>query len=137
MMLSNITVFCNVQEVLKKLQENKAEHIKLVRESKQGYLIKAEEVLNKKLNKIKNGEVSALHFSLLVPKDYTSEYNTAIGMLEMHTEDDIALSASDFKQFVQNEWDWVSTFVLSNSMYSTMLRTKSLSVPEGSSWKND
>ena len=111
-------VMCDRDEVLEKLKENRAKHTKIVKEAREGYVKKAKEALANKLLQLEQGKIVRLQFSLSVPSNHTKEYNTAITMLELHTEDTIELGANEVRQFIEDKWDWQQQFIYGNAAYS-------------------
>lgn len=108
-------------EVLTKLTTNREQHQKLVQEARTGYVDKAREALLKRLEQLKDGSLVDLSFKLSPPMDRTKEYDTAIAMLQLHSnagEEFIELTATDVRQFVLDEWDWTDALLLANSAYS-------------------
>lgn len=69
-------------------------------------------------------------FALTVPVDYRSAYDTTIAMLEWSTDDNITLAADEFRQFVQDQWDWKDGFISSNAAYSSTARVIGLSLDD-------
>lgn len=114
----SMNVTCNKKTVLAKLKENRDQHTKLVQEARVGYVEKAQEALLKKLGLLKEGKLAALTFSLQVPKDFTSVYDTTINMLEAHTGEEITLTADEFRHLMEDNWEWTKEFIGSNVRYS-------------------
>ena len=114
----NMTVVCKTKEILDILFKNRETHSKLVAEARQGYVKKAKESLKHRLDQLAEGKIVSLQFNITVPQDYTSVYDTAIQMLKLHQNDTIQLPAKEVRQLVQDEWDWMSHFITSNSGYS-------------------
>lgn len=108
--------------VLERLRENREKHAKIVAESRAGYVEKAKLALLSKLDDLKKGKVAALSFSLRPPADHTREYDTLIEMLELHTDQTIALNADEVRQFMLDQWDWTSDFLHQNAFYSGTAR---------------
>jgi hypothetical protein len=117
-----MNVNCKKDQILERLRANLESHSKLVKEAREGYVKKASEELEKRLAQVKEGKISGLTFSLTAPKDYSSVYRTTIGMLEAHTGEDITLSATEYRQLIEDDWDWIHDFLVSNSLYSTGTR---------------
>ena len=44
--------------------------------------------------------------NLAVPASHVADYQRAIEMLEMSVNDEVTLDASEFRQFVRDEWSW-------------------------------
>lgn len=127
MRMSNIKMTTTVlkADLLGKLRANLAEHAQIVREAREGYVAQAREALGKKLDQIREGNVVALTFALSPPLDYSEVYKTTIQMLEWSQDDRITLEADEFRQLVQDEWDWSEAFFSNTSNYSSLARSKS------------
>lgn len=105
-------------ELLETLKANLAKHSEIVAEARVGYIEKAKEELKERLEKLQNGEMTNLAFSLYVPKDYSSVYKTSISMLEWNKSATVELEADEFRQLVEDQWDWTDGFLVSNVAYS-------------------
>jgi hypothetical protein len=113
--------------ILAQLEKNLEGHAKMVAEARDGYIKRATAELEKRLIQIKEGKLVALTFTLKVPKDYSSVYRTTISMLRAHTGDEIELSATEYRQLVEDEWDWIRDFAGSNASYSSSTRDYAIS----------
>jgi hypothetical protein len=114
----NMRIKCKVAELVSTLKVNRENHTRLVKEAREGYVTRAQEELTRKLGLLKEGKIVALAFALKVPKDFTTVYDTTIGMLERHTEPEIEISADEYRHLVEDNWDWTRDFIGSNSAYS-------------------
>ena len=114
-------------DLLEKLEANRKKHAEIVKEAREGYIEEAKKALQAKLRKVKAGKMVALSFHLAPPEDHTSQYDTVIEMLKMCVEDEIELSASDFRKFVQDEWDWTGRFLANTVMYSQLANDEAMS----------
>ena len=85
---------------------------------------KAATALKEKLNDIKAGKIVALVFKLSPPIDHTNVYDTVIKMVEMTAESHITLEATEFRNLVEDIWDWSENFYHSNSLYSASATSK-------------
>lgn len=112
-------VVCNKADVLKKLKANRTDHVAAVKDAREGYLKAAEQALNDKKELIRSGKVVAVHINLQLPLDHTAEYDTVIQMLEMHTEETIILSADEVRCLIEDKWDWMQAFLMTNQRYGT------------------
>lgn len=56
-----------------------------------------------------------------VPLDMSATYDDAIAMVEAHTGQTIELEESDFRQLMQDQWSWTSTW---NSTVSNYMAIK-------------
>jgi hypothetical protein len=105
-------------ELLEKLKANRDRHATVYKEAKEGYLKAAKKALLARMTELESGKVKSLSFNLTVPSSQLSAYDTVIGMLEMSKDDTMEVSASEYRMFVQDEWDWMSNFLQTNSAYS-------------------
>ena len=122
-------VECNKLEILKRLKENRDNHKKIVEEARAGYLEEAIEFIDESLEyleeekeKLLNGDgeasLSPPRPEFSIPKDYTSSYNTAIQMLELHQGDTVTLTGEEVRTLVEDIWDWQGDFLRSASAYT-------------------
>jgi len=116
--LNGMTITTRKDELLTILQRNRASHRTIVDEARAGYIEKARDALNAKLDSLAKGKVVALSFGLRLPVDQTSVYDTAIKMLEMHQHDTIELSHAQVQNLVLDNWDWSAEFRASSMLYS-------------------
>jgi hypothetical protein len=122
MRMSNIKMQTTVKrdDLLAALKKNFEVHSKIVKEAKEGYLKKAKEAIAKKMKLLEKGKIAPLSFlNLHIPVDFSEVYKTSIKMLEWNTEKDIVLNADEFRQLVEDKWDWSDHFLASNSHYSS------------------
>lgn len=126
MRMNNIKMVTVVprESLLAKLRENAAEHKQIVEEARKGYVEQARKALEHRLERLAKGEIVSLQFSLSAPQDYSEVYRTTIEMLEWTKEDQITLQADEFRQLVQDQWDWSDSFYLGNSTYSPTAAAK-------------
>lgn len=108
----------NREKLLQTLEENKSRHAQIVQEAREGYLRKAQDALIKRIGQLRRGELVSLTFTLQPPADYTEIYTNAIEMLRWNQSETVELEADEFRQLVRDEWDWMDSFLFSNSAYS-------------------
>ena len=65
-----------------------------------------------------------LYVNLVEPQSYQDSYTTAIKMLNMSTDDVIELTASEFSQYVEDNWNWKAQFTASTAMYNAKAALK-------------
>lgn len=122
---NNMKIKAHKVEVLTALRLNREEHQQIVKEARVGYIEKAKQALSAKLDELASGKIAHLSFGLMLPADYTKEYDTAIRMLELHQEDFVELDEALVRCFVLNQWEWMSQFIGSNVAYSATAMKKS------------
>jgi hypothetical protein len=113
-----ITTLVNKEEALKTLRANRKRHRKIVEEARAGYVEKAKAKLSAKLDELASGKLVALRFDLQVPEDHTDDYDLAIRMVELHSEDTIEMSSTDVRTLMMDEWDWLRSFLFTNARYA-------------------
>jgi len=120
MRMNNIKMTTKVprQKLLETLRSNLSRHASIVQEARNGYITKARVALERRLEQLRKGEMVSLQFTLTPPTDYTEVYKSAISMLEWNTDETIELQADEFRQLVEDEWDWTNSFLSSNMGYS-------------------
>ncbi len=130
-MMGHLGITMNIKakkdDILVTLERNLESHSKMVVEAREGYVKRARAELEKRLGQIMEGKTVALTFHLKVPKDYSSVYKTTIGMLKAHTGTEIEMSATEYRQLVEDEWDWTRDFAGSNAAYSSSTRDYAIS----------
>ena len=95
----------------------------MVSEARAGYLVEARKQLKDRLAELDQERPVNLAFKLKVPKDFSTVYDTTIGMLEKHTGDTVELSADEYRHLVEDLWDWTREFIETNYAYSTSTRS--------------
>lgn len=115
-MIKNVKV--KVVDLLEKLQENRAKHRGIFERAQVGYREKVIEVLDKMLADARANKRIVTAIELPEPVDRTSDYDQAILMLSMTTDEEIELDARTFQQLVMDQWDWKEFFIASNSHYT-------------------
>jgi hypothetical protein len=113
------------EELLTVLKENRLEHKQIVKEAVEGYIKAAADAVANRLAELRKGKCVSLTFHLNPPVDQSEAYDTIIEMLEMSKDTEIELCASEFRQLVMDEWDWMDTFLAQNKLYSATAMTVS------------
>lgn len=115
--LSSMLVKVKREAVLSDLKKNLARHKKIVKEANIGYVEKTEKLLNDSIKQLKEGKILTSIY-IAAPIDNTKTYETAIRMLEIHTDSTIELNSEQVKTLCMDEWDWTASFLMTNSVYS-------------------
>jgi hypothetical protein len=107
----------NRNDLLKVLGENRAKHDAEHKAAKEAYGKKLIEKIEQELVRVKGGK-KFRHISLVEPRVHLDEYDRAIKMVEMTTDERIDLTPDDFSKFVMDEWNWKRDFAMLNATYS-------------------
>ena len=103
--------------LLAKLRENRKNHLANFIKAQAGYREEVIKQLDKALQDARDGKKITTTFRLPVPQDQTSDYDTAIEMLEWAIEEVITLSHQDVRQYIFDDWQWSRNWATSNSVY--------------------
>ena len=116
-------------ELLKILRKNRAEHRDIFLKAQEKYREVAIKELDAQLKAARSGKpfVLAKIVQLILPKDYTTEYDRAIQMLDMSVDDTIIITAIEFQNYVQDIWNWSRDWAYSNSSYVKSAKLVALS----------
>ena len=119
---NKLKVEVKVQDVLKALQENRNQHEVSYHEARKKYVTEASEKLRERANALTTGDAKDHHVHVVVPVNFLEEYDNAISMLEMTTQETIQLDAEQFKAYIKDDWSWKKEFNAVNSAYLGGLR---------------
>jgi hypothetical protein len=118
--MDSITV--NKTDLIKRLQENRAEHHGLFLEAQQVYREQMIHELDRALAEAREGGKIRRLFSMPVPEDHTDDFDTAVRMLEWHQGDTVTLSQYEFTEYVENKWGWRASFAANTESYTQQVR---------------
>lgn len=121
--LRGIEIEAQKAVVLEKLKANRETHSKIVKEAREGYVVKARAALDRRLDELKSGRLVGLVFSLAPPQDHTEVYDTAITMLELEVSETVQLNSDQVRNLMMDQWDWSDDFLATNAVYSGIART--------------
>lgn len=99
------------------IKTNREEHIDTYSAAVVAYAEKGVDLLERLIKKLKAGEIIRNYLELPAPEDHTDEYDRAIRMLELDSRDAIELNEQEFRQFVQDDWDWKQSWISSTRSY--------------------
>ena len=105
-------------ELLDVLRSNRARHREIFLDAQEEYRKAAIAELDNMLTEARAGKKIRRSVTLVEPIDQTRDYDQAIRMLEMDTQDIIELTSELFRCYVMDEWRWMNQFLAVNSTYS-------------------
>jgi hypothetical protein len=117
-------VIVNKADLIKVMKANREAHHGIVVEAQAGFRAKVIARLDEMLALARNGKKIDISVGLQMPSDYTAEYDTVIGMLEMDVNKTVELDYEQYKMWVQDEWGWTRQFTTSNAFYSATAASK-------------
>lgn len=122
----------NKQEILTIIKENRKRHKKEFTESIKAYRVKVADLMAKELQKVVSGEKFETYFNVSKPTSHEKDYDLIIKMLEMSVDDFIEIDPNEFNQFVNDDWNWKSSFRATHFSNSTYFGMTSISGTSGS-----
>jgi len=105
-------------KVLDRVTANRAHHEKTYNQAMVVYRERAIKELKDLIDALKAGKSRPLTVRLPIPKDYTSEYDLVIDMLNNSVDDVVELDDIDFRKYIRDEWDWKTSFRETTSVYA-------------------
>jgi hypothetical protein len=121
--LNEVTV--QKSDLLKVLQQNRADHRKIFEEALVGFEKAATADLQRELDRLRAGKRRSIFIQRPVPVDHTRDYDRAIRMIEMSIGDTITVSEGDFQSYVMDDWGWAHEFATTATAYhSALAKTK-------------
>lgn len=115
-------VTVNKADLREKLLENKADHeadFEITWKKYKSTLLERMNKLFKEARDLEPGDPIELGiYDLPMPENHAADYQRAIEMLDWETGDEVVLEEHEFKQFVQDDWNWKNAFQTANVMYA-------------------
>jgi len=99
------------------VSRNMQQHREQFEKAFDGYRRECESVLSQNLENLKMNRRHVVRFSEIPPEDHTDDYRRVLAMLDMSVDDVIELTNQEFQQYVQDDWNWKSQWIGSNSKY--------------------
>jgi len=121
--IMSMRITVDKREMLEKLYANRDQHVKDFEEAFRGFQNLCVKTLRKRARAIASGkETSApsswMRFFLEPPSNHERDYTQVIEMLEMAQETEIEVDGAQFRQWVQDEWEWTKSFAGTKTLYT-------------------
>lgn len=126
-----MVVTVKTETLIAKLTENKVKHVDEYKKACDVYRTKLAEEFdgfkkevetylgkitnNKELEKL--GYPPRLTTALPRPVNYEDHYNRALGMLRLHSKDEMTLDMASYRKYVEDDWEWSHQAATSNKSY--------------------
>lgn len=111
------TVDVDKANLIATIRDNRDRHRSIFEKAQEVYREKMIEELDRALDDAKNGRKIVRFINLPEPEDHTSDFDTALQMLEWEVGDTIELSRRDFQRYVLNQWEWAAGFAANTESY--------------------
>lgn len=115
---NGLTLTYDRNELLEKIKANRDRHIKEYEQAMEVYKKEGEKALKKLLREFRANPRKRLEINLRRPRQFTKQYDEAIEMLQMTTEETIKLPRAYFNQLVRDEWSWSDEFASHTAIYN-------------------
>ena len=112
------TIKVNKQQLIDKIKENKANHIKEFEKAKVAYREEAQKQLQAELGRLLEGALD-VKLNLITPIDNSENYDKIVEMFEWEVEENVELEQSEFLEYVQDETEFARNAKFSNLFYSS------------------
>jgi len=129
---SQMVVTVKRQELLDIVTKNRDLHEKEAADAKVAYGLKlrqtvllAKRALNKYAIALRDPDSKAKYpsaevmapYQLQNPVSYVGEYDRAIGMLKLHSKDEMTIDMATYQKFVEDDWEFTRGFKAMSSSY--------------------
>jgi hypothetical protein len=104
-------------KLLEKVEANRKAHNTTWKEARVEYAKQLEIELGGKLVDLRAGKEVDANSKLMRPVQFLADYDRAIAMLKMATDENIELDQQAFSQLVMDEWGWKSSFMTNTAVY--------------------
>lgn len=112
-----ITINVDKARLLEALEKNRVQHEATYEKAKAGYIKVTTDQVKAFLTRLADGELLERTYLPTPPEDHTGDYDDAIAMMQWSQSDTIELTQSQFKQYVQDDWGWKDSWMVSNTAY--------------------
>ena len=103
--------------MLQAVTENRENHHGQYEKAFEGYRRDCIECLEGNLAALKGGSRERIYITETAPEDHTKDYDRVIAMLSASVDEEIELNASEFDNYVQDDWNWKENWMSSNTKY--------------------
>ncbi len=105
--------------LLDKIKENRKNHQTELNDALVGFKTYAENLLKAELKRVKKfKEPKDIRFTK--PQSHLEDYDQIIEMLVMSVDEEIEVTASQFRKYVMDKWDWTDHFKKLHTDYTSM-----------------
>jgi len=109
----------NRNDLVKIIKSNRSKHAEVYALAMKEYRKELKEELEEMLDDLEKGKKVTPVISLVEPVEYLSDYDRAITMFEMTTDEIIKLSSDVFSPLVMDEWNWQHDFAANTLSYTS------------------
>lgn len=111
------TITVDKAQLLGALESNRATHADIFQRAIEKYRARSIELFEDYIAQVKAGKPVPRTIPLPMPEEHTADYDRTIAMLQWHQYEEVELSESEFRQYVQDQWGWHQTFTANSASY--------------------
>lgn len=104
-------------DVLLAMEKNLINHREEYKRALEGYRIDFIAECNRILEWANRGTKFVHHIDLTAPVNMSREYERAIAMLMMSTQEEVELDQTEFRNWIMDDWTWKEHVFATNSKY--------------------
>jgi len=112
----------SVAKLLNQLEVNRAVHEANYNEAVKKFVEVSAKMLEERALDLKEGKIKDFNrtfsFNVPVPVSYVDTYNEVIGMLKFSTQEEVEITSSQYRSWVEDNWDWSHNFVSNTMSYN-------------------
>jgi len=113
-------ILVNKAQLINKIKENKAIHIKEYEQAIVDYREEAKKQLKEQTSRLTEGKLD-IKLDLRSPVDNKDEYDKLVQVFEWEVKDEVELSQGEFNEYILDELPFAKIAKLSNTFYSKSL----------------
>jgi len=106
-------------KLLKKLEENKKEHVEIYKVALEAWKEKVTKALREALTDAETGKRYITEFDIEEPECHKKDYEAMIEMIQWHDGTTIELQPYEFNHYIRDRWDWSRSFLKMSSSYTS------------------
>jgi hypothetical protein len=99
------------------LKKNRDGHRSQYEEAHAGYRKALIETVGRMYDDAKKGLEVAHMIHLDIPEDHTRDYDRLVGMLDMSIDETVLITATEYSQYVMDDWGWKERFISTSNAY--------------------
>ena len=104
-------------QLLEIVKTNAEQHRKNYEDAVNGYQEECLAALEREAGKLRAVRTHVVVIQEHPPENHYADYECAIDMLEMSTEEEVLLQEHEFRQLVRDEWQWKRNWSEMNTKY--------------------
>ena len=110
------TITINKEALITQIKKNKKEHVKMYKKAVIAFKKEALADLEEIIKEVHKGEL-VIKIDLVTPIDNSKNYDKIAEMFEWEIDEEVKLTQSEFKEYVQDEGQDTQYAMTTNSMY--------------------